>query len=199
VGAVTLAAVDLLPFVVSLIAGVAIPNVVDFVTHSTAPWWVKSAVATVLSAFAGAITTTVWQAGSDWKIYVLNIFAAFIATFAAHSAGASQLVQDVTGSFGLFKTNPRTDVSNKHEAQPAVFPDVTEAPESHVVLPPASAEPVPAGGGVSRLGPPVASLEGELPPPSSSVPAPLVPEPRLGPSPLGPTSRPGGRGLLDED
>lgn len=198
-GAVTLAAVGLLPFVVSLIAGVAIPNVVDFVTHSTAPWWVKSAIATVLSALAGAISTTVWQAGSDWKIYVLNIFAAFIATFAAHSAGASQLVQDVTGSFGLFKINPRTDVANKHEAHPAGFPDVTDVPESHVVLPPASSEPVPPGGGESRLGPPVASLEGELPPPSSSVPSPVVPEPRFANPPLGPTSRPGGRGLLDEE
>lgn len=119
----TLSLVELVPLLVSLVCGVAIPSVVDLVTHSTAPWWLKSGFATVLSALAGALTTVAWQPDVNWKVYVFNVFAAFLATFTSHHAGSSQVVQDVTGSFGVGK-RASLAVAGRGGFVPVVGPEV---------------------------------------------------------------------------
>lgn len=102
----TLASVDLFPLALSVLVGVVIPHIVDLVTHSTAPQWVKSGLAVVLAALTGALTTVTWQGWDDWKVYVLNIFMAFVAAFTSHTAGASEFVQQATGDFGVGKRYP---------------------------------------------------------------------------------------------
>jgi small basic protein len=99
----TLASVDLFPVALSLLIGVIIPHIVDLVTHSTAPPWLKSALAVSLATLTGALTTVTWQGWDDWKVYVLNIFMAFVAAFTSHTAGASEFVQRATGDFGIGK------------------------------------------------------------------------------------------------
>lgn len=99
----TLASVDLLPLILSVLVGVIIPHVVDLITHSSAPQGLKSLLAVVFSALTGALTTVSWQDGGDWKVYVLNIFMAFVAALTSHTAGASEFVQKATGDFGVGK------------------------------------------------------------------------------------------------
>ena len=99
----TLAAVQLAPLVVSLLVGVVIPHLVDLVTHSTAPDRLKSFLAFGLAAATGALTTIVADPGQDWKVYVLNVIAAFLTAFASHTAGASEFVQRATGDVGIGK------------------------------------------------------------------------------------------------
>lgn len=115
----TLSVVALAPMVASLIAGMVIPSIVDFVTHSSAPWWMKSVTATGLSALAGVLTTVTWSPSQDWKIYILNIFTAFVATFASHQAGSSQVVESATAGFGLFKQSSVPVVSGQIQTSDA--------------------------------------------------------------------------------
>lgn len=103
----TLALVSLVPLLVSMVAGVVIPSIVDLVTHSTAPWWLKSTIATVLAAIAGAVSTTVWQPDAGIKVYLFNVLSAFVLTFTSHQAGSSEVVESLTGSFGIGKQSPR--------------------------------------------------------------------------------------------
>jgi hypothetical protein len=178
-------AINIAPLLASLIAGVIIPSVVDFVTHSTAPWWAKSGIATGLAALAGAISTTVWSSSLDWKVYVLSIFMAFLATFTSHSAGSSQAVQNATGDFGLFKQSPRTDVSNRHElidpdgpviAMPGATVATSSAPaDKHLII-----SDTALSGDISVPSEFTASREQSVQPPS-----------------IGPLTSPGGRGLID--
>lgn len=102
----TLAAVDLAPLVVSFLVGVIIPHIVDFITHSSAAPGLKSFIAVVLAALTGALSTVAWQGLDDWRIYVVNIFAAFLSAFASHTAGASNFVQKATGDFGIGRRLP---------------------------------------------------------------------------------------------
>lgn len=99
----TLASVALFPLVLSLLVGVIIPHIVDLLTHSTAPRWMKSGLAIVLSALTGALTTVTWQGWDDWKVYVFNIFIATVSAFTSHTAGTSEVVQRQTGDFGIGK------------------------------------------------------------------------------------------------
>lgn len=99
----TLASVDLFPLALSLMVGFIIPHIVDLVTHSTAPVWMKSGLAVVLAGLTGALTTVTWQGWDDWKVYVLNIFAAFMSAITSHTAGMSEIVQKETGDFGVGK------------------------------------------------------------------------------------------------
>jgi hypothetical protein len=181
-------AINIAPLLASLIAGVIIPSVVDFVTHSTAPWWAKSGVATGLAALAGAISTTVWSNSLDWKVYVLSIFMAFLATFTSHSAGSSQVVQNATGDFGLFKQSPRTDVSNRHELSGPDGP-VIAMPASTVSAVPGS---IPAD---KHLVVSDSALSDDVEVPSSFT-ASRAGSPQ--PPSSGPLIKPGGVGLQDE-
>lgn len=99
----TLASVDLFPVALSLLIGFVIPHIVDLVTHSTAPQWMKSGLAVALAALTGALTTVTWQGWNDWKVYVLNIFMVFMSAFTSHTAGTSEFVQNATGDFGVGK------------------------------------------------------------------------------------------------
>lgn len=109
----TLASVALFPVVLSLIVGVVIPHLVDLVTHSTAPWWFKSMLATALSVLTGILTTTAWPGLHDWKVYLVNVVLAFMAAFTSQRAGLSVPVRDATANFGVYKTSgiPKAHVS----------------------------------------------------------------------------------------
>lgn len=99
----TLASVDLAPVAVSLLVGVVIPHIVDLVTHSSAAPSLKSFLAVVFASLTGALSTVVWQGVDDWRIYLINIFVAFVTAFTSHTAGASEFVEKATGNFGIGK------------------------------------------------------------------------------------------------
>jgi hypothetical protein len=99
----TLAAIDIGPTIISLLVGMIIPHIVDLVTHSSAPKWMKSWLAVVCAAITGALTTVTWQGWDDWRVFVFNIFIATVSAFTSHTAGASEFVQRSTADFGIGK------------------------------------------------------------------------------------------------
>lgn len=110
----TLASVELFPLVLAMIVGVFIPHIVEFVSHSTAPWWVKSLLATALAVLTGVLTTTEWQGWDNWKVYVFNVLAAFVVAFTSQKAGLAVPVRNATGNIGLFRQSAAPPAHYSH-------------------------------------------------------------------------------------
>lgn len=100
-----------LALAVSALCGVGIPHVVDVVTRSSAPHWLKALVAMILAAVAGALNTVTWTAGQRWTSYVLAIATAAVTTMALHATGFSNPTQRATATVGITATRrPRPPV-----------------------------------------------------------------------------------------
>jgi hypothetical protein len=76
----------ILALTVSALCGLAIPPAVDLVTKAHLPTVVKTLLAAVLSAAAGAITTVAYAPGESWTDYALAVLAAFVVTLSATPA-----------------------------------------------------------------------------------------------------------------
>ena len=176
----TLSLVALVPLLASMIAGVIIPSIVDLVTHSTAPWWLKSALATALAAIAGAVSTTVWQPDAGVKVYVFNILTAFVLTFTSHQAGSSEIVEGLTGSYGLGKQSRRALPSGAVLAPPSRDGGVSKSYVDGAVSPVRR----PGEGESERLSMAVPQRADEMPLPRHELNEPL--------------SGPGGVGVTDD-
>jgi hypothetical protein len=87
--------------VLVLATPVLIPFIVDLVTRSDAPTWLKSTLALLLSCAAGAVNAAVVTNGEHWQQYLTGILYATVVAFVTHLTGASNPVQKATAGFGL--------------------------------------------------------------------------------------------------
>lgn len=103
---------------VAVLCGVVVPFIVDIVTKSSAPRWLKSGLATVLAALAGALTTVTWGDSSNWHSYVLNVFIAFATALTVHRTGVTDPVQRATATMGVTArtSNPVVVPAHRSEA-----------------------------------------------------------------------------------
>lgn len=102
-----------LPIGVSLICGFVIPQLTELVTKWDAPPALKSWIASILSAIAGALTTVVWDPSIGWAGYVTAIGAAFVATFSTHHSRATKPLKRKTAHIGVGGAHKRTHYSNQ--------------------------------------------------------------------------------------
>jgi len=88
---------------VALLAGVLVPFIVDIVTHSRAPQPLKAFLATALAALAGILATTTYTDGADWKVYLRDVFVAWVAAMITHRTRVTDPVQRATANVGIGK------------------------------------------------------------------------------------------------
>jgi hypothetical protein len=104
--------------VVQLI-GLAIPLVVAFVAHKSAPGWVKGGINAVLAAVTGAVGVLVSATGGyDWQAFIQAIVAALVASAASYVVvvkhiGGPQLEQ-IGLSLGKSLGTTISEVAVKH-------------------------------------------------------------------------------------
>lgn len=88
---------------VSALCGWVIPPLVDLVTKARAATALKTGLATLLAALAGALNTVVWAPRERWQDYLLAIAVAVVNTQSAHRilVGLGDPVQKKTGHVGI--------------------------------------------------------------------------------------------------
>jgi hypothetical protein len=91
------------PVVVSLIAGITLPNLVDLVTHSSALRWMRVSVMCVGAVIIGFVSVMLLSSYDSIEFYLLNMILAFIAAMSSYQAGLSHITKMASSNFGLFK------------------------------------------------------------------------------------------------
>jgi hypothetical protein len=85
----------------SVVAGVVVPFLTALIVKSRASDQLKALVAFLLSAVAGAITTTVFVDGERWQDYVIAIGVVFVTNVATHYSGATGKIAQLTALVGI--------------------------------------------------------------------------------------------------
>jgi fructose-specific phosphotransferase system IIC component len=100
-------AIDIGALVVAFIVGIAIPWLTEFITHATAPMWVRSVLNFGLSALAGILVTLTLADFNSLSDYLFTIATTWLATMRAHYAGMANIVAVKTAEFGIGSTAPK--------------------------------------------------------------------------------------------
>lgn len=98
--------VDINALAIAFVIGIAIPWITEFVTHSTAPMWVRSVINFALSALAGVLTTLAIADYQSFGDYMLAIVFAWLATMRAHYAGLANPIAVATAGIGIGGRTP---------------------------------------------------------------------------------------------
>lgn len=94
-------ALDSWPVLLAALCGLAATHLTEVFTKYTAPQWVKSGVNLALVTLGGVLATIATDAGKTWKDYVGEIFAAWVVSILAHTAGLTAWIEALTANTGI--------------------------------------------------------------------------------------------------
>lgn len=97
--------VDVNALAIAFIVGIAIPWLTEFITHSSAPDWLRSVINFALSALAGVLTTIVFSDFQAFGDYLIAIALTWLATMRAYYAGLPRPIATSTAHIGVGKSS----------------------------------------------------------------------------------------------